>query len=153
MLSAFIPAASHARKRCCSCCLRYIFSYSCAPSSNYSAARQTFRFFPAFAIGRGRCRSVRGNAPHSFQRLLMLVSDAPPVVRAAYFVQLYTRAFKMICGTANVPLFSAFAIDCVKCRFCAQNTLHSLRQLLTRPQAMLFLLSALHIFVHLCVVF
>ena len=50
-------------------------------------------------------------------------------------------------------LTPAPAIDRGRCRFCAQNTLHSFRQLLTRPQAMLFLLSALHIFVHLCVVF
>ena len=45
----------------------------------------------------------------------------------------YTQSFKMLCGTANVPLFSrpAFVIDCVRCRFRARNALHSFRRLLS----------------------
>ena len=41
-------------------------------------------FAPAFVIDRGRCRFRVRNALHSFQRLLMLVSDADPAVCAAF---------------------------------------------------------------------
>ncbi len=42
----------------------------------------------------------------------------------------YTQSFKMLCGTANVPLFSrpAFVIDCVRCHFRARNALHSFKR-------------------------
>ena len=56
--------------------------------SKYSASTANISLFaPAFApaINRGRCRFRARNAPHSHQRLLSLVSDAAPVVRAAYF--------------------------------------------------------------------
>ena len=62
----------------------------------------------------------------------------PPATDAALlsalhiFVQLYTRSFQMICGTATIPLLMpAVVIDRGRCRFRARNAPHSFRRLLT----------------------
>ena len=80
---------SPAHKRCYFRCLRYIFRTAVRCILNVLRARQPFRFSRslAFAIDRVGCSFCARNALHSFQLLLMLVSDAASAVCATYFVQ------------------------------------------------------------------
>ena len=82
---SFQRLLTHARKRCRSRRLRCIFHTAVRCFSKYSAARKTFRFFPAVVIDRGRSRFCARNALHSLRQLLTLANDAAPVVRATYF--------------------------------------------------------------------
>ena len=60
-LHSFRRLFTLAYKRCRSCCLRYIFLYSCTLPSNYSAARQALRFLrPTSPLTEGEAASVRG---------------------------------------------------------------------------------------------
>ena len=99
-------------------CATYFCTAVHAGFQNVLRARQPFRFprSPAFVIDRGRSRFRARNAPHSFRRLLTHAHKrCRPAVCATYFVQLYTRSFQMLCGTAIAPLFaSAFAIAIVR---------------------------------------
>ena len=64
-------------------------------------------FCVRFVIDRGRCRSVcRMHCIHSGGFSRSPISDAASDACATYFVQLYTRAFKMFCGTATIPLLT-----------------------------------------------
>ena len=116
--SAFIPAASHASKRCCFRRLRYIFSYSCTLSSKCSAARQPFRFLrPAFVIDRGRCRSVRGilcihSGGFSRKQAMLLLPFALHISCICTLSSNYSAARQVFRF-----LRPAFAIDRVGCRF------------------------------------
>ena len=97
-------------------------------------------FAPAFAINRGRCRFYARNTLHSRRRLLSLARKrCRPAVCATYFVQLYTRSFQMICGTATVPLFAPpSSLTAEYAASVRGKTLHSFRRLLTpaRKQTM-----------------
>ena len=90
-------------------CATYFCTAVHAGFQNVLRARQPFRFprSPAFVIDRGRSRFRARNAPHSFRRLLTHAHKrCRPAVCATYFVQLYTRSFQMLCGTATIPLLT-----------------------------------------------
>ena len=137
--------------------MRRIHSGGCTHRlQNVLRARQPFRFSrsPAFAIDRVRSRFRSQNTPHSFQRLLTHARKRCCFRRLRYiFCTAYTRSFKMFCGTAIVPLFaSAFAIviDCVGCRFCAWNALHSFQRLFTLAYKRCCFRRVRHIFSYSC---